>query len=109
MWKTFMRLGGPVDAADNPTYHPDYARRPPPAPHRRSPHGPDAGLHDPERSAAHPRAVDEPQLARRPAEAMVHRTRDGRPGDLAEPRQGRGLTGRAHAARRPLRMRATPS
>jgi hypothetical protein len=72
-----------------------HARRPPPAPRRRSPHGPDAGLHDPERSAADPRAVGEPQLARRAAEAMVRRARDGSPGVLARPQQGRGGVGKS--------------
>ena len=39
------------------------------------------------------RAVDEPQLARRAAEAMVHRARAGSAGVLARPRQGRGGRG----------------
>src|SRR5271165_3348771 len=43
-------------------------------------------------------SVSDVQLARRAASPVEHRTRDGSPGDLAEPRQGRRLTGRAHAA-----------
>jgi hypothetical protein len=36
------------------------------------------------------------------------RARDGSARTLGGPHQGRGLTGQPHAARRPLRMRATP-